>query len=127
MEQKWVKGAPIHWSYAEPILAVPVVHFITAKPPHPNASKVFQEFVFSIPALSTWANQGALVDRKGVTDNRKVKNEAWYVFQHDPNARILKGLMPGVTCEQFKQGIEAGNVETLIKSIPVRDGDCCMV
>ncbi len=79
MEQKWVKGAPIHWSYAEPILAVPVVHFITAKPPHPNASKVFQEFVFSIPALSTWANQGALVDRKGVTDSRKVKNEAWYV------------------------------------------------
>ena len=35
--------------------------------------------MFSIPALSTWANQGALVDRKGVTDNRKVKNEAWYV------------------------------------------------
>jgi mannose-6-phosphate isomerase len=53
-----------------------------------------------------------------------LKSEAWYVFQHDPNARILKGLMPGVTCEQFKQGIEAGNVETLIKSIPVRDGDC---
>jgi len=53
-----------------------------------------------------------------------LKSEAWYVFQHDDNARILKGLMPGVTREQFKNSIDEGTVEKLIKSIPVKDGDC---
>ncbi|HEY7088060.1 MAG TPA: type I phosphomannose isomerase catalytic subunit [Tepidisphaeraceae bacterium] len=53
-----------------------------------------------------------------------LKSESWYVFQHDPDARILKGLKPGVTREQFKKAIEDGTVESLIKSIPVKDGDC---
>jgi mannose-6-phosphate isomerase len=53
-----------------------------------------------------------------------LKSEAWYVFQHDSGARILKGLTPGVAREQFKRAIENGTVESLIKSIPVKDGDC---
>src|SRR3954452_22035839 len=35
-----------------------------------------------------------------------LKSEAWYIFQHDPGARILKGLRSGVTAEQFKQAID---------------------
>jgi mannose-6-phosphate isomerase len=53
-----------------------------------------------------------------------LKSEAWYVFQHDSGARILKGLVQGTTREQFKRAIENGTVESLIKSIPVKDGDC---
>ena len=30
-----------------------------------------------------------------------LKTEAWYVIQHEPGARILKGVQPGVTREQF--------------------------
>ena len=53
-----------------------------------------------------------------------LKNEAWYVFQHDENARILKGLRPGVTREAFKQSIENGTNESMINAIPVKDGEC---
>src|SRR5450432_3426634 len=53
-----------------------------------------------------------------------LKSESWYIFQHEPDARILKGLRPGVTREKFKDAIEDGSVESLIKSIPVKDGQC---
>src|SRR3954452_18356508 len=53
-----------------------------------------------------------------------LKSEAWYVFQNEPGSRLLKGLRPGVTREQFKQGIEQGTVESLINSITVKEGQC---
>ena len=53
-----------------------------------------------------------------------LKNEAWYVFQHDEGSRILKGLKTGVTREQFKQSIEDGTNEQTINAIPVKDGEC---
>lgn len=53
-----------------------------------------------------------------------LKSESWYVFQHDRGSRILKGLRPGVTSEQFKKAIEDGSVESSIRSIAVKDGDC---
>ena len=53
-----------------------------------------------------------------------LKSEAWYVVQHEPGARILKGLQPGVTRESFEAGIKQGTVEQLIRSIPVKAGEC---
>jgi iron(III) transport system substrate-binding protein len=76
---KFDKGAPVHWVYPEPILSVPVVQFITSHAPHPNAAKLYQEFFFSKPSLANFVQQGAMVDRPGVPDNRKVKSEPWFV------------------------------------------------
>ena len=53
-----------------------------------------------------------------------LKNEAWYVFQHDAGSRILKGLKPGVTREDFAQSIKNGTCEEKINAIPVKDGEC---
>lgn len=53
-----------------------------------------------------------------------LKNEAWYVFQHDPGARILKGLVPGTTRPQFEESIRNGTCESKLQAIPVNDGDC---
>ncbi len=53
-----------------------------------------------------------------------LKSEAWYIVQNDPNARILKGLRPGVTREAFQQGVERGESDRLIQSIPVKPGHC---
>src|SRR5689334_518442 len=53
-----------------------------------------------------------------------LKSEAWYVFQHEPAARILKGLKKGTTREQFKQAIADGTVEKFIEAIPVKEGHC---
>ncbi|MGC4032838.1 MAG: class I mannose-6-phosphate isomerase [Tepidisphaeraceae bacterium] len=53
-----------------------------------------------------------------------LKNEAWYVFQHDAGSRILKGLKAGVTRDQFAESIKNGSSESLIQAIPVKDGEC---
>lgn len=53
-----------------------------------------------------------------------LKNEAWYVFQHDDKARILKGLVPGTTRAQFEESIKNGTCESKLQAIPVKDADC---
>jgi mannose-6-phosphate isomerase len=53
-----------------------------------------------------------------------LKNEAWYVLQHDAGARILKGLVPGTTREQFEQSIADGTCDQKLRSIPVKEHDC---
>jgi len=51
-----------------------------------------------------------------------VKDEAWYVLQSDPGARLFKGLRPGTTREAFRQAVTDGTVEELIQSVPVNPG-----
>jgi len=53
-----------------------------------------------------------------------LKSEAWYVFQNDPGARILKGFNRPTSREEFASAIETGKVEAFIKGIPVKAGDC---
>ncbi|HWP40848.1 MAG TPA: type I phosphomannose isomerase catalytic subunit [Tepidisphaeraceae bacterium] len=53
-----------------------------------------------------------------------LKSEAWYVLQCEPGARILKGLVPGTTREQFRRAIDQGTVESLLQAIAVKEGDC---
>ncbi|HVT80662.1 MAG TPA: type I phosphomannose isomerase catalytic subunit [Phycisphaerae bacterium] len=53
-----------------------------------------------------------------------LKSEAWYILHAEPGARIYKGVKAGVTREQFKAGLEGGNVEPLLNVIRVRTGDC---
>ena len=53
-----------------------------------------------------------------------LKNEAWYVMQADPGARLLKGLKPDVTRDAFEASIKDGSVESLITSIPAKAGQC---
>lgn len=53
-----------------------------------------------------------------------LKTEAWYVLEHDPAARLLKGLRPGVTPEQFRSAVERGAVEQVVNAVPARIGQC---
>lgn len=53
-----------------------------------------------------------------------LKSEAWFVVQHEPGARLLKGLAPGVTRAAFEKAIGDGTVEQMIRSMPVKEGDC---
>lgn len=53
-----------------------------------------------------------------------LKTEAWYVIEHEPGARILKGVEAGVNREQFERAIADNTVENLVCPIPVKTGDC---
>jgi mannose-6-phosphate isomerase len=54
--------------------------------------------------------------------NACVKNEAWYVLQNDPGARLLKGLRRGTTRDDFRRAIEQGTVERHLNAVPARAG-----
>jgi mannose-6-phosphate isomerase len=53
-----------------------------------------------------------------------LKSEAWYVLESEPGARLLKGVKPGTTREQFHAALAAGHVERHVASVPARAGDC---
>ena len=53
-----------------------------------------------------------------------LKTEAWYVIQHDAEAKLYKGLTPGTTREAFEKAIKAGTVEQYIEAVDVKPGDC---
>ena len=52
-----------------------------------------------------------------------LKNEAWHILAHEPNARLLKGLTGDATRERFEAAIRDGTVEDLLISIPAVDGE----
>jgi mannose-6-phosphate isomerase len=53
-----------------------------------------------------------------------LKSESWYVVDHDPAARIFKGLLAGTSAGQFRKSIAEGHCERLLNSIPVKKGQC---
>jgi mannose-6-phosphate isomerase len=53
-----------------------------------------------------------------------LKSEAWYVLQHDADARLLKGLASHTNRDKFAEAIATGEVETHINAIQVKPGDC---
>ncbi|GJM26195.1 MAG: mannose-6-phosphate isomerase [Phycisphaerae bacterium] len=53
----------------------------------------------------------------------RIKNEAWVVIEAEPDGCIYRGLVEGVTPEQFAAALSDGGVEKLMQRIPVRAGD----
>ncbi len=53
-----------------------------------------------------------------------LKTEAWYVLQHDPGAKIYKGLCEGMTREGFEQAVKEGTIEQCIQTVEIKPGDC---
>jgi mannose-6-phosphate isomerase len=51
------------------------------------------------------------------------KTEMWHACDASPDAKVLIGLKPGVTREQFSAAIAAHTVENLFESHPVNPGD----
>lgn len=54
----------------------------------------------------------------------RVKNEAWYVVDAEPDGCIYRGLREDVDRRVFEEAIRAGTVESLLRRISVRAGDC---
>jgi len=90
---KYARGAPVHWTNPDPRIAVPYGQAIAKDAPHPNAAKLFQEFVFSEAGQKTIAST-ALPSFK-VGDLRKHIKEPWYssppLYQYDAE-KIFKSM-----------------------------------
>jgi mannose-6-phosphate isomerase len=55
--------------------------------------------------------------------NAHLKNECWFILDHEPGARNLIGTIPGTSPEAFKQAIEAGACEAMLNRVEVKRGE----
>jgi len=54
----------------------------------------------------------------------RVKHEAWYILAADAGSFIYHGLQPGVDADAFRRGMLGGQIEGILRRVPVRPGDC---
>lgn len=54
----------------------------------------------------------------------RVKHEAWYILAADPGSVIYHGLEPGVTPQAFRDAMLTGQIEGILRRVPVKPGDC---
>ena len=76
---QWSLGAPIRWFYPEPTPSLPNLSAIAAKAPHPNAAKIYYEFLLS-PEGQHLTN--VLVGQSpvsiGFVDEREAATQSWF-------------------------------------------------
>jgi mannose-6-phosphate isomerase len=54
----------------------------------------------------------------------RIKNEAWYVIECEPEAFIYYGLQPGMDRAALRAAIEGDRVEEVLRRVPVKPGQC---
>ncbi len=59
--------------------------------------------------------------------NELGKTEMWVVLHADPDAELILGLEPGFSSEQFRRGIEEGDLEPFLQRVPIKAGDAICV
>lgn len=51
------------------------------------------------------------------------KNEMWYIMDVKPEAKLIAGLKPGVTRDEFYKAIKENRIEDCLQDIEVKPGD----
>jgi ABC-type Fe3+ transport system substrate-binding protein len=73
------KQMPLHWLTVKDWLATSYVQFISARAPHPNAAKLFQEYSGTPTAQRLMLDNSGVTYRKGITNVDALAKEKWYV------------------------------------------------
>lgn len=81
---RWKAGAPIHYTYSSPFITATYAQLISKSAPHPNAAKLFHEYVFSRVGQQILMDDGLLSLRDDVKDQRDVTKEPWYTSPGKP-------------------------------------------
>lgn len=55
------------------------------------------------------------------------KTEMWYVVRAEPDAALIVGLEPGVTADEFRAALQAGDPAALLHRMPVQAGDSIFI
>jgi ABC-type Fe3+ transport system substrate-binding protein len=73
------KGAPVRWVFPKPTPANLTVQTISAKAPHPNAARLFQEWAMSPEGQAAWFKVSSVASaRSDTVDPRKAAKADWY-------------------------------------------------
>jgi len=78
----YLKGAPVRWVFPAPTPAAVTVQSISAKAPHPNAARLFQEWSVTAESEALWLSLVAAgASRPDVIDPRKRDHKDWFAEQ----------------------------------------------
>ena len=95
------KGAPVRWVFPKPTPANLTVQTISAKAPHPNAARLFQEWAMSPEGQAAWFKVSSVASaRPDTVDPRKAAKADWYKepWYADPEELYINYLNdPGYT------------------------------
>jgi mannose-6-phosphate isomerase len=93
--------------------------------PDPNRFPLLLKFLFPEEKLSVQVHPDDATARQ--FGEPWGKTECWYVAHARPGSQIALGLKPGVTREQFAQGIEENRAEELLNWINIYSGEMIYV
>lgn len=55
------------------------------------------------------------------------KMEAWYIMHAPPGARVIRGVLPGITIAEFRLSLERGKIEECVNVMEVAAGDVIFI
>jgi iron(III) transport system substrate-binding protein len=75
----YLKGAPIRWTFPDPVPTNLTAQCISANAPHPNAARLFHEWALSEEGQRAWFDYtSVLPSRPDVADPRRAAKRDWY-------------------------------------------------
>ncbi|MCL2330780.1 MAG: hypothetical protein FWC56_05710, partial [Phycisphaerae bacterium] len=81
------------------------------------------KFLDAADSLSVQVHPTEAVARR-LGGNVRVKHEAWYILTANPGSYIYHGLELGVTAAAFRQAMLTGQIDGILRRVPVRAGEC---
>jgi ABC-type Fe3+ transport system substrate-binding protein len=75
----YLKGAPVRWTFPDPVPCSMTAQVVSANAPHPNAARLFQEWALSEEGQRGWFEvTSVLPSRPDVVDPRREAKKDWY-------------------------------------------------
>lgn len=108
----YLKGAPVRWTYPDPVPCNLTAQAVSANAPHPNAARLFQEWALSEEGQRGWFNvTSVLPSRADVIDPRRETKKDWYAeaWYVEPKALYLDYLHDAVFGDPLKPIIPRWN------------------
>ncbi len=96
----------------------------SVRPGHGGSFPLMIKYIDARQALSVQVHPD---DAQAKAQNDSGKTEAWIVLDAGPEARIIRGVRPGVTMEQFRAVAHTQAVEGLLWAFRPEVGDCIHV
>jgi iron(III) transport system substrate-binding protein len=95
MTSLYLKGAPVRWTFPDPVPCNLTAQCVSANAPHPNAARLFQEWALSEEGMLEWfKTTSVLPSRSDVADPRLASKSDWYGqdWYHEPKNLYLAYL-----------------------------------
>jgi mannose-6-phosphate isomerase len=85
------------------------------------------KFLFAQDRLSLQVHPTDEFARSFESERDSGKMESWYVVSASPDARVIRGVLPGTTEPEFRQFLADGKIEECVNKLRVKEGDVIFI